>query len=235
MTEMAAQFWDSIADEWRQFATRDAARIAPVVESLGCAPGSLVLDAGCGAGGTSIPLALGGYRMRGIDIAPRMIANAQDAAREQHLDDAAASFQQGSVERLPFPDATFDAIVCMAVLDFAAQPGVALAEFWRVLKPGSRLLLTMLGAYSTVKRDWWRRFLPDSAEGRVRNHILPWEMESLLGALGWQIIAQRPVTFGRSFDGGTSRYTPEMAEALADQVLQQTVAGLWWFTALKPA
>ncbi len=235
MTEPAGQFWDSIADGWRKFAARDEAQIAPLVANLGCAPGSLVLDAGCGTGGTSIPLVLGGYRVRGIDIAPRMITNAQEAARAHHLDDAAVSFQQGSVERLPFPDATFDAIICMTVLDFAAQPGVALAEFWRVLKPGSRLLLITLGAYSTVKRDWWRRFLPDNTEERVRNYILPWEMESLLGTLGWQIVAQRPLTFGRSFDGGTSRYTPEMVEGLSDRVLQQAIASLWWFTALKPA
>src|SRR5262249_31731410 len=113
-----AAYWDSIADEWRKRVQRSDALIADFVDHLGCPPGSLILDAGCGTGTMSVPLALRGYRLRGIDLAPQMIANASDLAREQGLTGDAVQFQVGDVERLPFEDATFDAMLCVNVLDF---------------------------------------------------------------------------------------------------------------------
>src|SRR5207237_5255953 len=110
------------------------------------------------------------------------IANARDAARAADLTEEMAEFAVGDVERLAFADDTFDAVLCALVPDFTPRPGVALAEFRRVLKPGGRLLLLTLGATSPVKQEWWRRFLPDNTEERVRNYILPLEMDALLGA-----------------------------------------------------
>ena len=69
----------------------------------------------------------------------------------------------------------------------------------------------------------------------VRNYLLPWEMEALLPALGWQIVTQQPIFGGRSFSGAISPYTDETTARYDDPVILQTLAPVWWFTAEKPA
>src|SRR3954465_807521 len=98
------EFWDSIADEWRKRRTPTEEQIARIVHALECATGSLILDAGCGAGTLSVALGMRGYRVRGIDLAPRMIANARDAADAAGLAETVAGFAVGNVEQLAFGD-----------------------------------------------------------------------------------------------------------------------------------
>jgi SAM-dependent methyltransferase len=137
------------------------------------------------------------------------------------------------LEAIDFPDGHFAAILCRNVLDFVPAPGRMLTEFWRLLRPGGRLALAVLGAASIVKREDWRRFLPDSPTPAIRNQLLPWEAEALLHALGWDIVEQFP-SFAPSVAGVPNPYTPEMAARLQDRLLQQTVASSWWFVATKP-
>jgi len=97
-----------------------------------------VLDVGC-AWGRMFPI----YRehdllVSGVDISDAMIA----AARERH--DGAPGIEAlevATAESLPFDDARFDNLVCVAVFD-ATYQHLALAEFLRVLKPGGKLYLT---------------------------------------------------------------------------------------------
>lgn len=48
----------------------------------------------------------------------------------------------GDVQRLPFADGTFDTVFCSQVLEHVPEPGLALAEFYRVLKPGGALIVS---------------------------------------------------------------------------------------------
>lgn len=225
-----ARQFDAIAPRWREHGLPDGERVAAVLADLACPPGGLVLDAGCGTGNWSAALALAGCRVRGVDLAPEMIAGAQLVAREHGLGPDRASFGVGDVERLPFPADTFDGAICFNALDFTPRPGVALAEYRRVVRPGGRLALACLGAYSPVKREWWRRFLPDDEEIHTGNDILPWELEALLRALGWEIVDQRPAL---GPDRGENPDATTVAD-LPDTVLRQTVAGSWRFVARKP-
>src|SRR5919199_1415701 len=98
------------------------------------------------------------------------------AATARQFDSIAERWRSRGIvddERLGSPDGAFDALICFNVLDFTPRPGVALTEFRRVLKPGGRLVLIMLGAYSPVKLEWWRRFLPDHDGKHTGNDILP--------------------------------------------------------------
>lgn len=226
--------FDQIAPTWRQRGLPTDERLGEVLTALACAPGDLVLDAGCGTGNWSAALALQGLRVRGFDLSPQMLAHAVEVARELGLDEEAVSFRPGDVERVDFPDALFDGIICFNVLDFAPRPGVALTELWRVLKPGGRLVLSDLGAYSAVKQQWWRRFLPDTTEVHTANDILPWEMEALLQELGWEIVEQRPLS-GVTVDGVSNPHPEDLIAQLPTRVLQQAAALAWRFVALKPA
>ncbi len=108
------------------------------VQSLGDVDNRRILDAGSGTGNLSIKLRKAGARVVSIDFSEKAI--------RQHLHkDPLANVQQLSLEEaLPFPDNSFDTIVCMSVLFALSGPGrkLALAEFYRTLAPGGILIIT---------------------------------------------------------------------------------------------
>lgn len=68
-------------------------------------------------------------------------------------------------ERLPFPNRTFDTILCTEVLEHTVQPFEAMQEFGRILKPGGHLLLSVPFIYPIheAPHDYWR-FTPHALE-----------------------------------------------------------------------
>ena len=119
---------------------------------LGGLSGRAVLDACCGDGMLALELARLGADVAGVDADGEMIAAAQEAARAAGVK---ARFDVGRIEALPFPDASFDAVVAVTVLCLVADPARALAEMARVLKPGGILMLGELGRWSLWAA--WRR------------------------------------------------------------------------------
>ncbi|HEX2440418.1 MAG TPA: methyltransferase domain-containing protein [Methylomirabilota bacterium] len=106
-------------------------------DTIGQAPSSraLALDAGCGTGFQSALLAELGWQTYGVDVSAGLLAVAR-----RRLPGTALAL--ASIDGLPYPDATFDAIVCCgSTLSFVDDPTRAVAEFGRVLRPGGRLLL----------------------------------------------------------------------------------------------
>jgi ubiquinone/menaquinone biosynthesis C-methylase UbiE len=137
--------------EWYDFVAR-VADLAPAIhvgdqeatrtllEMLQLDPSHHVLDVGCGAGITATLIASQiGARVTGIDIAPRMVAKAQERARRAGLSER-VHFHVGDVFDLPFDDATFDAVIFESLLTIIpGDPADALAEMARVLRPGGRV------------------------------------------------------------------------------------------------
>ena len=78
-------YWDANASRWRGLGLLSQEVVRAVVAVLQCEPGSQVLDASCGPGQWAVALALEGYRVRGIDISPVMVAAARDRASDHAL------------------------------------------------------------------------------------------------------------------------------------------------------
>jgi SAM-dependent methyltransferase len=140
--------------------------------------GARILDAGCGTGGflarlrESRPAA----PLFGLEYAPPAAARA--AAK------AGAAVAAGSVNTLPFPDASFDAVVSLDVLCHAAvDEGTALAEFARTLRPGGLLVLN-LPAHE------WLRSAHDARVHNARRYARA-EVARKLGAAGLAEVSPR--------------------------------------------
>ena len=108
------------------------------IQRLAIPSGSRVLDVATGTGNLALPLALSGCLVTGVDIATNLLEQARARATEADLD---IRFDEGDAEELPYPDASFDAVVTMFGAMFAPQPERVASEFARVLRPGGLLAM----------------------------------------------------------------------------------------------
>lgn len=97
-------------------------------------PGERILDIACGTGTSTLPLAKTGATVVGVDFSPEMIA---EAGRKHPR----IEFRQADAMKLPFGDDEFDAVTISFGLRNVQDPKQALAEMYRVLKPGGRLVV----------------------------------------------------------------------------------------------
>jgi SAM-dependent methyltransferase len=110
-----------------------------VVDRAALAPGEAVADLACGTGNAALLAAAAGARVVGVDGAPRLLEVARSRAAEQGV---AAEFLEGDLEALPLDDASADVVLSVFGLIFAGDPGRALGEVARILRPEGRALVT---------------------------------------------------------------------------------------------
>jgi ubiquinone/menaquinone biosynthesis C-methylase UbiE len=97
--------------------------------------GAKVLDVGCGTGDLVGELIQRGYNAWGLDLSEAMIRY----ARERH---GRERFRVGDIEHIDSADNTFDAIMCLGVMEYLNKDEPALREIWRVLKPNGKAIIT---------------------------------------------------------------------------------------------
>ena len=108
---------------------------------LNLPPGSRVLDAGCGDGQVALYLAEhGGLRVSGIDVVPRHLENCWRNIRRAGAAGAVEVSYADYHHLEHIPDASFDGVYSMETMMHAKDPAAVLAGFFRVLKPGGRIV-----------------------------------------------------------------------------------------------
>lgn len=192
-----------------------------LVQSANPQPGERVLDLACGTGIVARHVAprLGAKgAVTGLDLNPYMLAVARAAAEREGL---TIEWREGRAEHVPFPDGTFDLVLCQFGLMFFADRPVALAESHRVLKNAGRLSLNV---WQSLDRHPFYKTLHNVIQQRLGISALQnifalgevAQLRTLLGGAGFHRVEIEPVSL-------TARF-PNPAGFLAGEIDVDTAA-----------
>jgi SAM-dependent methyltransferase len=141
-----------------------------VIKAASLQPGERVLDVACGSGtaARSAAAAIGPRgAVIGVDLDEAMLAVARNVTVAEGS--AAITWQHADAMNLPFPAASFDAVLCFEGIQFMPDRTRALSGFRRLLKPSGRLIGTIWGplrenaGYQAIAEGLARFVSPDAA------------------------------------------------------------------------
>ncbi len=157
-----------------------------------------LLDAGCGTGNYSAALAGRVGRITAVDLSAGMLAVARaklaGAAEAGRVD-----FREASIDALPFAAASFDAVMFNQVLhhledgcdpDYGGH-GRALAEAWRVLRPGGRVVVNLCSHEQLSDGYWYYDLIPAARRAAMTRCVTAGRLAAILRGLGFVELEQR--------------------------------------------
>lgn len=154
---------DGISTPWHQLA-------AGLLNSDSDLKARRVLEIGCGRGGFARWLELQGAQLVAADFSEAALRMAQE-----HFSDSSIHWTQQDIQRLTFPDESFDTVISCETVEHVPRPRQALGELTRVLRSGGTLILTCpnylgsMGLYRLYLRLTGRRF---TEEGQPINQFV---------------------------------------------------------------
>ena len=152
------------------------ADLAQLVEAAGVTGVTRALDLGSGAGHTAMAIAAAGAKeVIGVDLTPEMVGVATELAKGRGLENVA--FRLGDVTALEFEDDSFDVVTSRFSAHHYNDPVPALAEAFRVLRPGGVFLLTDCVAPEDAALD---TFLQTFEILRDPSHVRDWRASEWL-------------------------------------------------------
>jgi len=147
------------------------------------------------AGGVTLEVAIGtglnllhypdDLTLTGVDLSPDMLALAR--ARAERLG-RAVELLEADAQNLPFPDQSFDTVVCTYALCSVADDALAIGEMRRVLKPGGHLILVD-HVRSTVPPIYWMQWLYEFVPRRTKGEYMTRRPAQHLKTHEFQIMA----------------------------------------------
>jgi ubiquinone/menaquinone biosynthesis C-methylase UbiE len=182
----AADHFDAPAlSFWNRFGQR-------TIDRLGLRVGDRVLDLCCGSGASALPAARAvgptGHVL-GVDVAESLLQLGRNKAQQQGLSNIV--FQKADFETLGLADASFDAVVCVFGIFFVPDMAAAVAELWRMVRPGGKLAVTSWGekVFEPANQQFWDAIKAERPD--LVKAFTPWEqirepaaLEALLEAGG---------------------------------------------------
>lgn len=167
--------WASVAPSWGQHAdyvdTRGAVVAEAMLDAAHLAPGERVLELACGPGGVGMAAAtIVGPEGEVVlsDIAPEMTAIAAERALQAKLENVTT--REVDLERIDYPDASFDAVLCREGLMLVPDPAIAVGECHRVLRPSGRAVFAVWGPR---ERNPWLGLLFDAVTAETGMPVPP--------------------------------------------------------------
>lgn len=155
--------------------------LAQMVEVAQVTGNETLLDAGCGAGHTSLLFAPHVARVVAFDLSDEMLAQVQRLAAERNLQNIQT--QKGDVENLPFEDGSFEIVTSRYSAHHWPNPQRALREIRRVLKPGGQFVLSDVVSFDDFTTDTFVQTLEVLRDpSHVRDHSVAQWMEMLQDA-----------------------------------------------------
>ncbi len=166
----AADYFDHpVSSFWHRFGRQ-------TIERLGLREGETVLDVCCGSGGSALPAAetVGPKgRVVAVDLAERLVHLGEAKARAKGHDNI--EFRVEDMLALGYPDASFDAVVCVFGIFFIPEMATAARELWRVVRPGGRLAITTWGPdlFEPANSAFWEAIREERPD--LLKSFNPWE------------------------------------------------------------
>jgi ubiquinone/menaquinone biosynthesis C-methylase UbiE len=205
--ETGFQLKGSAPERYEQYAAPLMAPfVATILDAADLFPGATVLDLACGTGFTARAAAARvgpAGRVSGADVNEGMIRVAREHAPRMYPD---IEFTVAPADKLPYEDATFDAIVCQQGVQFFPELPAALAETARATRPGGRFVATawadrdripyFVAQYEAVK-DYGGPEIAADYEGAFSGTAE--RLTTALRTAGFHDVTSREVSFGIAF------------------------------------
>lgn len=175
-----------------------------------------VLDTGCGGGATMESLSRYG-RVRGMEYAEEAVAYNRAHGRD---------VVEGSIEEMPFDDASFDLALALDVIEHVPDDLQALSELYRILRPGGSLLVTVpaldvLWSAHDVANGHYRRYTTGKLRERVESAGLGVVKLSYFNTLLFPVILAarklRPKSVGSDVDEVSERLNSLLASIFSSE------------------
>ena len=190
-----------------------------LLERMNPQPGDHVLDVACGTGIVarhSADMVGAGGHVVGLDPSPAMLAVARSASATEEV---SVEWREGTAEALPFPDGSFQLVLCQQGLQFFPDKPAALAEIRRVLASSGRVAIVVWQGFD--KHPFWATL----NEAMLRRLGLPAvqipfslgnpnELRALLTAAGFSGVEVGPLSITTRFRG-PERFVPLQVSAAA--------------------
>ena len=149
--EKEKKFWDKIVPKYEPFIIEKYWKVYPslldkISEDI---VGDVVLDVATGTGLVALKIANRGSKIYAVDISEPMIEEAKKKMEGNEIKNI--EFSVEDAYSLPFDSEMFDTVICNNALHNMINPQKALFEIRRVLKPGGRLIATIVGIGESLK------------------------------------------------------------------------------------
>ena len=196
---------------------RFGASLPVLIEYAAPTPQDVALDVATGTGNTALALAPHVAQVVGLDMAAKMMAHAQKRVSEEGRRNSI--FVRGSAEDMPFPDGAFTLVTSRHAPHHFLHLDRFLAEAYRVLKPGGRLVIADQISPSAEIKPWLDEFHTTRDPSHFTQRTVP-EWRELTGAAGFTWVKETLVPYRMDFDWWTqqSGCTPETIQKLRGQM-----------------
>ncbi|MBV8454117.1 MAG: class I SAM-dependent methyltransferase [Deltaproteobacteria bacterium] len=194
-----------------------------IVTISGVGKNDRVLDVASGPGFVAMAFAPHCREVIGIDATDRFVARAEAEASRRRLTNV--SFMLGDVERMSFPDQTFDVVVCRFAFHHFPHPDAVLAEIRRVVRDGGTVMIVdMVASEDTEKAAYHNRVerLCDPSHARA---LPATEFERMFAAQRLDVLHKEPRKSSYTLDAWIAHGAPAPTqEAQIRELMAASVA-----------